>query len=232
MAHCDKPNLLLSVNIDNIEKAPDTLVSGQNINETSRKRRRSSTDDSDVVGKKKTLLDNELSGNETDNDAPVAIEIDNANGEPIVDDEDVVYEDSIIGLNDFSDEILLAIFINCSSITLHSLSRTCKRIHNLVKDRILWNTFDFSERRLSGREIAKRFNYLNNTTKHFIVRGLVFKYPLNKWKNKTITNSMLKQLVDTCPLLKTMEVYDGYLNMPPVNIHLFHGLLSKTAILT
>lgn len=218
MADFDEPSPLLSVDNENGEKAADTVSVAQNANETSRKRRRSATDEIGGVDEKKILLDNELPVNEIhDEGPPDAIEIDNANGEPHDGDEIVEYQENVFGLNDFSDEVLLAIFINCNSVALHSLSRTCKRIHNLVKDRILWTTFDFSQRRLSGKEILKRFNYLNNTTKNFIVRGLVVKHPLNKWKNKTITPITLTRLSATCPLLKTIEVYDGYMGFPPVN---------------
>lgn len=108
--------------------------------------------------------------------------------------------------------------------------RTCERFENLVKDRRLWKSFDFSKKKLTANEINKLLKYLTKETKEFSVRGLVSKYPNNKWKNNTLTANILSQLSTKCPLLETLAVYEGFLNFQDVIYHYIYywDYLNKT----
>lgn len=107
--------------------------------------------------------------------------------------------------------------------------RTCKHFLKLVEDRRLWKTFDFSSKRLMGRQIKKLLITLQIAdVKEFKVRGFVAKYPLDKWKNNTITVNLLRKLSSNCPCLETLEIREGYINFQQVNfIHFGHSCLAK-----
>lgn len=95
--------------------------------------------------------------------------------------------------------------------------RTCKHFSKLVEDRRLWRTFDFSTKRMMGRQIKKLLSTLQIADiNEFKVRGYVTKYPSEKWKNNTISVNTLRKLSSTCPLLETMEFREGYINFQKV----------------
>lgn len=101
--------------------------------------------------------------------------------------------------------------------------RTCKHFLKLVEDRRLWKTFDFSTKRLMGRQIKKLLSTLQiGDINEFKVRGFVTKYTSEKWKNHTITVNILRKLAATCPLLETMEIREGYINFHKVKKQMKH----------
>lgn len=67
-----------------------------------------------------------------------------------------------------------------------------------------------------GKEIKHLLKYVTKETKEFKIRGLVSKYPLDKWKNNTLTSTILAELTKRCPVLETIEVHEGFLNFEQV----------------
>lgn len=89
----------------------------------------------------------------------------------------------------------------------------------LIEDRRLWKNFDFATKRMMGRQIKKLLSALQiGDINEFKVRGFVTKYPLEKWKNNTITVNVLQKLSSCCPCLETMEIREGYINFQKVLI--------------
>lgn len=88
-------------------------------------------------------------------------------------------------------------------------------------ERKLWCNLDVSSEQLTGAEIIKRFRYMNKETKRVAVRGLVEKFPLESWKNNTLTHSTLKSL-ERAPFLEILSIINGYLNFQNVceNAHI------------
>lgn len=97
------------------------------------------------------------------------------------------------------------------------IRRTCKRFLKIIKDRRLWKAFDFSSKRMMGQQTKKLLSTLQiGDITEFKVRGFVEKYPLDKWKNNTVTTNTLRKLASSCANLETMEIRDGYLNFQKV----------------
>lgn len=94
--------------------------------------------------------------------------------------------------------------------------RSCKRFNILVKDRTLWNTFDFSQIKLSSKKIEKLLKFVRRDTKTFAIRGLVSKRMENRSKNETITKKTLTILSEKCPELENFIAYEGFLNFGKV----------------
>lgn len=46
---------------------------------------------------------------------------------------------------------------------------------------------------------------------------MVSKYPLDVWKNNTITSNILSQLSNKCPKLEALTIHEGYLNYQKVS---------------
>lgn len=90
------------------------------------------------------------------------------------------------------------------------------RFKNLVCDRRLWTTFDYSQLPLAVDEILKRFKYINKDTTQFKIKGLVKMFPLKKWQNNTITDHLLHKLQALSPNLESLEVYEGFLDFQKV----------------
>lgn len=87
----------------------------------------------------------------------------------------------------------------------------------LVKDRRLWKTFDLSNKKMMGRQIKKLLSTMQiGDIRAFKVRGFVSKYPLEKWKNNTITPNILRKLAMSCKNLKTMEIRESHINFHQV----------------
>lgn len=126
-----------------------------------------------------------------------------------------------------SDEVLLEILKNCNSLTLDALSKTCIRFKNLVCDRRLWTSFDYSKLALSVDEILKRFKYINKDTTEFKIKGLVKSFPHKKWQNNTITENLLEKLQKLTPHLESLEVYEGFLDFQKFTINEFPNTIRK-----
>lgn len=95
--------------------------------------------------------------------------------------------------------------------------RTCKHFLKLVEDRRLWKSFDFATKKMMGRQIKKLLLTLQiGDITEFRVRGFVSKYPIEKWKNNTITPNTLRKLSSSCPNLEVMEIREGYINFQQV----------------
>lgn len=89
----------------------------------------------------------------------------------------------------------------------------------MVGDRRLWKTFDFSKKKMTGKEIRHllRTVTLSKETKEFKVRGLVSKYPADKHKNHTLTPAILSELRAKCHDLEALEVHEGFLDFEQVH---------------
>lgn len=111
-------------------------------------------------------------------------------------------------------------------VCLFIIFRTCKHFLKLIEDRRLWKTFDFAIKRMMGRQIKKLLSALQiGDINEFKVRGFVTKYPLEKWKNNTITVNVLRKLSSCCPCLETMEIREGYINFQKVlTIEFIHSM--------
>lgn len=73
---------------------------------------------------------------------------------------------------------------------------------------------------MMGRQIKKLLAALQFADiKEFKVRGFVSKYPLEKWKNNTVTVNTLRKLASTCSCLETMHIREGYINFQQVEYH-------------
>lgn len=106
--------------------------------------------------------------------------------------------------------------------------RTCKHFLKLVEDRRLWKTFDFATKKMMGRQIKKLLSTLQiGDIEEFKARGFVSKYPIEKWKNNTITPNILRKLSSSCPNLKTIEIHEGYINFQQVR-HFFLSVYIRT----
>lgn len=103
-------------------------------------------------------------------------------------------------------------------ISVFCFIRTCIRFKNLVCDRRLWTSFDYSKLALSVDEILKRFKYINKDTTEFKIKGLVKSFPHKKWQNNTITENLLEKLQKLTPHLESLEVYEGFLDFQKVNL--------------
>lgn len=70
---------------------------------------------------------------------------------------------------------------------------------------------------MTSKQIKKLLTTIQTVDiKEFKVRGLVSKYPLDKWKNNTLTVQILRKLSNECQQLDAMELYDGYVNFQKV----------------
>lgn len=87
----------------------------------------------------------------------------------------------------------------------------------MVCDRELWKVFNFGDVPLTADELRQRFKYINEKTKTVKVKGMVQSYPLNKWKNVTLTESMLFRLSTESPNLENLSISDAYLNCQRVS---------------
>lgn len=76
--------------------------------------------------------------------------------------------------------------------------------------------FDFQTEKLTAMELLKRMHFLNQETRTFKVRGLTSNYPFNSWDNPTITSYILTILIDSCPNLETLSVFEGFVNFNKV----------------
>ncbi|KAJ6637942.1 hypothetical protein Bhyg_10673, partial [Pseudolycoriella hygida] len=146
-------------------------------------------------------------------------------GKVFVQDSDDDYDFS--RLLSLSDEVLLEILKNCNSLTLDALSKTCIRFQNLVCDRRLWKSFDYSELPLTLEQILKRFKYINKDTTEFKVKGLVKTFPSKKWENNTITEHLLQKLHILSPYLESLEVHEGFLDFEKFTITEFPNTIKK-----
>lgn len=117
--------------------------------------------------------------------------------------------------------VIMEYLIEKHFLSIHSVNKNLRRI---VEDERLWETFDFTQQRLTTREIIKRLYYVNERTKHFRICGYTDVYPLQKWRNMTLTENMLEQLRDKAPHLESLVVLNGYLDLDKV-IHFFTGFM-------
>lgn len=85
-----------------------------------------------------------------------------------------------------------------------------------MKEKKLWVNFDFQSEKLTAMELLKRMSFLNQETRTFKVRGLTSNYPFNSWDNPTITSNILTILIDSCPHLETLSVFEGFVNFNKV----------------
>lgn len=109
--------------------------------------------------------------------------------------------------------------------------RTCKHFLKLVEDRRLWKSFDFATKKMMGRQIKKLLLTLQiGDIREFKVRGFVSKYPIEKWKNNTITPNILRKLSSSCPNLEVMEIREGYINFQQVRQLFFLSFLFTNEI--
>lgn len=117
-----------------------------------------------------------------------------------------------VSLLDLSDEMLMLIFLNLDSNSLISLSESCPRLNNLIKDKKLWATADFSASQLGAQELLRKIQHLQTETKSLKIRGLTSVYPLDKWKTPTLTANILAQINKRCPQLEHFEIIEGYMD--------------------
>ncbi|XP_065087571.1 uncharacterized protein LOC135709230 isoform X1 [Ochlerotatus camptorhynchus] len=115
-----------------------------------------------------------------------------------------------VSLMDLSDEILMEIFLNLDSNSLVALSACCLRLNNLVKDKKLWTSADFSSSRLGTQELQRKIKHLQAETRSLKIRGLTSLYPLDKWKTPTLTANLLMWINKYCPQLEHFEINEGY----------------------
>ncbi|XP_021710598.1 uncharacterized protein LOC5575275 isoform X2 [Aedes aegypti] len=115
-----------------------------------------------------------------------------------------------VSLMDLSDEILMEIFLNLDSNSLVALSECCLRLNNLVKDKKLWVSADFSSSRLGTQELQRKIKHLQAETRSLKIRGLTSLYPLDKWKTPTLTANLLMWINKYCPQLEHFEINEGY----------------------
>nr|XP_029721411.1 uncharacterized protein LOC115253717 isoform X2 [Aedes albopictus]XP_029721431.1 uncharacterized protein LOC109407901 isoform X2 [Aedes albopictus] len=115
-----------------------------------------------------------------------------------------------VSLLDLSDEILMEIFLNLDSNSLVALSECCLRLNNLVKDKKLWVSADFSSSRLGTQELQRKIKHLQAETRSLKIRGLTSLYPLDKWKTPTLTANLLMWINKYCPQLEHFEINEGY----------------------
>ncbi|XP_055598042.1 uncharacterized protein LOC129747727 [Uranotaenia lowii] len=123
-----------------------------------------------------------------------------------------------VSLLDLSDEILMEIFLNLDSNSLIALSESCLRLNNLIQDKRLWCTADFSSMQLGAGELLKKIKHLQPDTKSLKIRGLTAAYPLDKWKTPTLTANLLTQINKRCPSLEHFEIGEGYMDTNSVAI--------------
>lgn len=69
---------------------------------------------------------------------------------------------------------------------------------------------------MMGKEIKQMLRFVTKETKEFKVRGMVSKYPADKYKNNTLTSAILAVLRSKCHDLETFEVHEGFLNFEQV----------------
>lgn len=81
---------------------------------------------------------------------------------------------------------------------------------------------------MMGRQIKKLLLTLQiGDITEFKVRGFVSKYPIEKWKNNTITPNILRKLSSSCPNLEVMEIREGYINFQQVRWSFFTLLFTN-----
>jgi hypothetical protein len=96
------------------------------------------------------------------------------------------------------------------------LCRCCSRLRSFIQEKTLWINADFRRKPLQAQQILKRLKFLNTDTKSLALRGMYSFYPLDKYKNVTITSNMLGIVRETCPQLEHLEIIDGYLDTDKV----------------
>ncbi|XP_062560783.1 uncharacterized protein LOC134225042 isoform X2 [Armigeres subalbatus] len=115
-----------------------------------------------------------------------------------------------VSLMDLSDEILMEIFLNLDSNSLVALSECCLRLNNLVQDKKLWISADFSSSRSGTQELQRKIKHLQAETRSLKIRGTAGLYPLDKWKTPTLTANLLMWINKYCPQLEHFEINEGY----------------------
>uniref|UniRef100_A0A336M1Z4 CSON010574 protein n=1 Tax=Culicoides sonorensis TaxID=179676 RepID=A0A336M1Z4_CULSO len=124
-------------------------------------------------------------------------------------------------LIDFSDEMLLAILKHLDSPTLIKLSRTCTRFHTLAQDHTHWSIVDFTSQPFSCSTLLQllfRDVCQYSEIKDLKLRGQVSLYPLDKWKNHTVTSNMIKELCEKCPKLENLTIEDAFVDPNKVTV--------------
>jgi hypothetical protein len=95
--------------------------------------------------------------------------------------------------------------------------RCCSRLRSFAEEKTLWIHADFKRKPLQAQQILKRLKFLTPDTKSLSLRGMYSYYPLDKYKNITITQNMLNNIRDYCPQLENLEILEGFIDIEKVS---------------
>lgn len=164
--------------------------------------------------------------------------------------------ESAFNLINFSDEMLLAILKHLDSPSLIKLSRyillktfnsitpinqifshfpyrTCTRLRTLAQDHTHWVNVDFTSQPLSCSQLIHalfrdicQFSEIRSLK----IRGQVSLYPLDKWKNQTVTENLIAQLSVKCPKMESLYMQDAYVDSNKIGIANFPPKLKSLTL--
>lgn len=139
----------------------------------------------------------------------------------------VLIEDRPCSLLSFCDEILLEIIKHLDTNSIIALGKTCSRLYTLSADHRLWRNVDLLSEGLTLQEIHKRLIFIHSDTQSICIRGMTEQYPKDAWKNSTISEPLLKLISEMCPLLQTLEIHQGFMNLEKVFITDFPSSIKR-----
>ena len=107
-----------------------------------------------------------------------------------------------------SDDVMLQILQNLSSMDLITLALTCKRFQSLcLNTESLWRHPDFSNHPMDLRSIKKWFKFLNSRTETLALEGFL---KTSRGQVVNISQALLGDICTTCDKLKELKLSNVY----------------------
>ena len=124
-----------------------------------------------------------------------------------------------------SDDVLLEILKILSSHQLLVLSETCKRLETLCLDtRSLWVDVDFTGHPMDIKSMKRVLKMLHNRTQSLTLEGFLGQ------RKSNISESLLSELVETCPNLKRLKLYKFYMQADKIQLKLLPKTLTHFSL--
>lgn len=135
---------------------------------------------------------------------------------------------STILLLDLSDDVMLQILENLTSVELITLALTCKRFQSLcLKTRSLWKHPDFSNHPIHLRSMKKWFKFLNTRTETLALEGFL---KTSRGQVVNISQTLLEDICATCDKLTELKLRNVYYHGDTVQFQHFPKTLTHLSL--
>ena len=135
---------------------------------------------------------------------------------------------STILLLDLSDDVMLQILENLTSVELITLALTCKRFQSLcLKTGSLWKHPDFSNHPIPLRSIKKWFKFLNTRTETLALEGFL---KTSRGQVVNISQTLLEDICATCDKLTELKLRNVYYHGDTVQFQHFPKTLTHLSL--